>query len=494
MHRLQLASYPHLGCFEQNVEVWNLWGVSNNVFCAGKESTFEFLEDVMDEVIELFPGEYIHVGGDECPKDHWRKCELCQKRIQEEGLKDEHELQSYFIQRMERYLSSKGKKLIGWDEILEGGLAEGAAVMSWRGEEGGIAAAELGHEVVMSPTGWCYFDFYQSNEPNEPVAIAGLTTLEKVYNYDPIPEKLAEDKKRFILGTQANLWTEYIKTEDHLEYMIFPRLCALSEVQWTNVENKGYDDFQTRMDKHYIRLSEKGINYRIPTPEGLAPIQIYNDKEVVIQLKNTIPSSKIRYTLDGSEPTENSEVYKKPIEFSLEDDVEIKAATFLSNGLKSSTVSSVLKKRKLKAYQIPRKKPGLSLEFYDGPFSSFKEISGEPKLSQKANWLVIPHNTIQQQKGWIFKGYMQIDYPGTYTFELSSDCGSGFYIDDELVIDHDGFFYTKGKQCTVQLKKGFYPITVNYFNSVYGSFVRLYYKRPGGKKMEVFPGGNYFRE
>jgi hexosaminidase len=276
--------------------------------------------------------------------------------------------------------------------------------------------------------------------------------------------------------------------------MTFPRICALSEVQWTNIENKNYNDFLARMDDHYLRLSEKGVNFRVPTPEGLKPIQVYDDKAAIIQLKNTVPSAQIRYTLDGSKPTPNSEIYEEPISVSLEEDVKIKAATFLTNGLKSKTVSSVLKRRKLKAYQIPRKVPGLNLDFYDGPFRSFKEIEGSPKISQEANWLVIPHNTIQKQKGWIFNGFIQIDSPGFYTFELSSSCGSGFYVDGELLIDNDGFFYTKGKQCSVQLKKGFYPITVKYFNSIYGSNLRLYYQRPGSEKMEVFPGEKYFRE
>ncbi|MCK4749457.1 MAG: family 20 glycosylhydrolase, partial [Bacteroidales bacterium] len=230
---------------------------------------FEFLENVLSEVIDMFPSEYIHIGGDECPKAHWAKCSHCQQRIREEGLEDEHELQSYFIQRIESFLNSKGRKLIGWDEILEGGLAENAAVMSWRGEEGGIAAANMGHYVVMTPGNWCYFDHYQSDFIGEPLAIGGLTPLQEVYNYDPMPAKIDSAKRHFILGVQANVWTEYIATPEHAEYMIFPRLCAMAEVQWTPPGKKNYDEFLERMMPHYSRLSASGIKYRVPIPDSV---------------------------------------------------------------------------------------------------------------------------------------------------------------------------------------------------------------------------------
>ena len=258
-----IAAYPELSCFNSSEGVVKIWGVRDNVYCAGKESTFEFLENVIDEIVDLFPGEYFHIGGDECPKTHWEECPDCQKRIREEGLKDEHELQSYFIQRMEKFLNSRGKKIIGWDEILEGGLAENAAVMSWRGEEGGIEAANLGHNVVMTPTKWCYFDYCQSeNKEEEPLAIGGFLPMYEVYGYDPMPEKIDPDKQHLILGVQANVWTEYIPTTRHAEYMIYPRLCAMSEVQWTSPENKDYDQFLEKMELHYARLDAAKINFR----------------------------------------------------------------------------------------------------------------------------------------------------------------------------------------------------------------------------------------
>jgi hexosaminidase len=264
-----LSAYPHLGCTTGPYETATLWGVFDDVYCAGKESTFTFLEDVLDEVIELFPGQYIHIGGDECPKTRWKECAQCQKRMKVEGLSDEHELQSYFIQRIEKYLNARGKKIIGWDEILEGGLAPNAAVMSWRGEEGGIAAAKAGHDVVMTPGFALYFDHYQGDPQNEPVAIGGNTSLKKVYSYEPIPASLDQNEQRFILGAQANVWTEYIKTPEHVEYMTYPRALALAEVVWSPKEARDWTSFVNRLTHQYVLLERQKVNFRKPTEAEL---------------------------------------------------------------------------------------------------------------------------------------------------------------------------------------------------------------------------------
>lgn len=257
-----LTAYPVLSCSGGPFEVGKSWGVFDDVYCAGNDDVFTFLENVLDEVVALFPSTYIHIGGDECPKKRWKECAKCQQRITDEGLKDEHELQSYFIQRMERYLNGKGKKIIGWDEILEGGLAPNAAVMSWRGEEGGIAAATQDHFVVMSPGSPCYFDHFQHpDKENEPIAIGGLNTLESVYAYHPIPHELAEQKHLFILGAQANVWTEYINTFKQVEYMTLPRMAAMAEVLWTKPKQKEYSDFLKRLSVQVTILDSWGTNY-----------------------------------------------------------------------------------------------------------------------------------------------------------------------------------------------------------------------------------------
>jgi hexosaminidase len=252
-----LAAYPELGCTGGPYEVGTKWGVFDEVFCP-TENTFLFLQDVIDEVIELFPYHYIHIGGDECPKVTWEKSDICQKIMQKEGLKNAHELQSYFIRRMEEYIQSKGKKIIGWDEILEGGLAPNATVMSWRGNEGGMEAARLGHDAIMTPGSHCYFDYYQSTSPDEPLAIGGYTPLEKVYHWKPVPEKLEPEFRKHIIGGQANVWTEYMKDFSRVEYMAFARGMAMAEALWTTPRD--YMEFTNRFLLHQDAWVSGGAN------------------------------------------------------------------------------------------------------------------------------------------------------------------------------------------------------------------------------------------
>lgn len=255
-----LAAYPEYGCTGGPYLVSSKFGVHNDVFCP-KDTTFQFLEDVLTEVADLFPSEYIHIGGDECPKIRWKNCVHCQRLIEKEDLVDEKELQSYFIKRISRFLNNKGKSIIGWDEILEGGLAPGATVMSWRGTEGGITAAKSGHDVIMSPRQYCYFDYYQSKDKSEPFAIGGFVPVEKVYSYNPIPEELPVELSKHIIGVQANVWTEFIATFDKVQYMLLPRMLAISEVQWTAHEKKDYTNFLDRTKLHKKRLDIMGLNY-----------------------------------------------------------------------------------------------------------------------------------------------------------------------------------------------------------------------------------------
>ncbi|MGN7205045.1 beta-N-acetylhexosaminidase [Pedobacter sp. SAFR-022] len=270
-----IAAYPELSTFPEESttfppktvwagpttgkQVQQTWGVFTDVF-SPSEKTFKFLEDVIDEVVALFPAPYIHIGGDESPKDNWKRSEFCQQLIKEKGLKDEHELQSYFIQRMEKYINSKGKKIIGWDEILEGGLAPNATVMSWRGEKGGIEAAKQKHNVIMTPTTYVYFDYAQTKKEDS-VTIGGFIPLRKVYDYEPIPAELNADEHKYVLGAQANLWTEYVKNGRKVEYMVFPRMTALSEVLWSRKEDKNWEDFQPRLKTQLKRFDLWNINY-----------------------------------------------------------------------------------------------------------------------------------------------------------------------------------------------------------------------------------------
>jgi hexosaminidase len=260
-----LAAYPELSCNGGPYTPNAKGGIFAGVYCAGEEKTFAFLQNVLAEVCDVFPGKYIHIGGDEVPKANWQKCARCQARIQKEGLKNEHELQSYFIRRIEKYINSKGRTLIGWSEIREGGLAQNAVVMDWIG--GAVEAAEAGHDVVMSPTKFCYLDYYQStNHSAEPKAIGGYIPLSKVYSFEPIPDKLAPADQSHILGAQANLWTEYVPNFSHAQYMIFPRLCALAEVTWSPQESRSWESFTQRLQTQFQRFDQSGVNCRKGMP------------------------------------------------------------------------------------------------------------------------------------------------------------------------------------------------------------------------------------
>ena len=318
-----LAVYPNISCSGKPYV--------NGEFCLGNDSTFVFLQNVLTEVMAIFPSEYIHVGGDEAGKSAWKQCPKCQKRIKDEKLKNEAELQSYAVRRMEQFLTSKGRKLLGWDEIIEGGLAPAAAVMSWRGEKGGINAAEMGHDVVMTPGGYCYFDSYQGDPATQPVAIGGYLTTEKVYSYEPVPMSLDPGKVKYILGAQANIWTEYIPTTEHLEYMAFPRLVAMSEVAWSQKENRNYENFKTRLQSHYRMLQRFNINYCRPSYRLEVGTKFdYSAKKVKVNFKSEQFNPVIYYTLDGSEPTTASNLYKGS--FDLPGSAKLCAAIF-ENGL-----------------------------------------------------------------------------------------------------------------------------------------------------------------
>ena len=309
------SAYPELSCNGNYIPVnpGSYWP-NLDIFCAGNDSVFTFIENVLEEVIELFPGNYIHIGGDEADKTYWKKCSKCQKRIKDEKLKNEEELQSWFIKRIEKFILSKNKDLIGWDEILEGGLAKTATVMSWRGIKGGIDAAKLGHEVIMCPVSHCYFDYYQSNPENAPKAFGGLITLKKVYSFNPIPKGLPKEKTNLILGSQGNLWTEYVQNKDIAQYRVLPRMTALSEVLWSGPGEHSYESFYKRLkilQKHFDKI---GWNYS----KGSFDVTINSSrniskKELTISLSSEKPGEPIYYTNDNSVPTINSLKYKNPI-------------------------------------------------------------------------------------------------------------------------------------------------------------------------------------
>ena len=311
-----LAAYPELGCTGGPYEVWRQWGVADDVLCAGNDQVLKFLEDVYGELIEIFPSEYIHVGGDECPKVRWEKCPKCQARIKALGLKSdknhskEERLQSFVINHIEKFLNDHGRQIIGWDEILEGGLAPNATVMSWRGESGGIEAAKQKHDVIMTPNTYLYFDYYQAKDTeNEPFGIGGYLPMERVYSYEPMPASLTPEEQQYIKGVQANLWTEYIATFSHAQYIVLPRWAALCEVQWSTPDKKNYEDFLSRLPRLIKWYDAEGYNYAkhvFDVKAEFTPNPADGTLDITL---TTIDNAPIHYTLDGTEPTSTSPVY-----------------------------------------------------------------------------------------------------------------------------------------------------------------------------------------
>lgn len=329
-----IAAYPWLSCRKRPIEVAKGWGVFEDVLCTN-DSVFEFMQNVLTEVMALFPSTFIHIGGDECPKTRWQECPICQQRIKSEGLKDEHELQSYFVKRIEKFVNSKGRQIIGWDEILEGGLAPNAAVMSWRGTEGGIAAAKSRHYAVMSPGSHCYFDHYQGTPADEPLAIGGFTPIDKVYTFEPVPEKLNEQEAAFILGAQANVWTEYMYSTKQIEYMVWPRACALSEVLWSPKEKRNISSFFPRLESQLPWLDAWQVNYS-NSMYRVNQQSILTDSGLAVSLISSVPGIPVYYALGkdlfGTKPI----LYTKPIP--LTNNTAIQAGLF-KQGKLTGTIS-----------------------------------------------------------------------------------------------------------------------------------------------------------
>ncbi len=481
-----LAAYPHLSCTGGPFKVRQVWGIEDNIYCAGNEEVFSFLEDVLTEVLDLFPSNYIHIGGDEAPKIFWKECSKCQRRIRNENLKDEEGLQSYFIGRIEKFLNSKGRQIIGWDEILEGGLAPNAAVMSWRGIEGGIEAAKLNHNVVMTPANYCYFNDYQADPNLEPLAIGGYLPLEKVYEYEPVPKELSEQEEKYILGAQGNVWTEYIKTPEDVEYMAIPRMCALAEVVWSEKENRDLIGFVDRMAFHYNRLDAAGINYHWPSLSGFLKNNVFID-EIEIEIKNQREGSLIRYTLDGSEPSETSILYDKPL--ILTETTMLKVREYMPNGKAGRIYEGRFAKDKpRKALETGDLQPGIKYQFFQfsNPVHTTKELTKlEPTTSGVLTSITFPKQDLPEYFGLIFSGYVQVTETGVYTFYSESNDGSCLYIGDKLVVDNDGSHGAVERSGQVALEAGRHPIQIHYFQEGGGKALKVFIEGPGLEKHEI---------
>ncbi|MEE9361571.1 MAG: family 20 glycosylhydrolase [Cellulophaga sp.] len=384
-----IAAYPELSCNEKSIMVpsGGVWPITD-IYCAGKESTFEFLENVLTEVMDLFPSKYIHVGGDEATRTNWKTCSHCKNRVAKEGLKNEEELQSYFIKRMERFISSKDRILVGWDEILEGGLAPGATVMSWRGVKGGLEASEQGHDVVMTPGSYCYFDHYQGSQDVEPLAWGGYSPLSKVYEFDPVVDSMTTKQAAHVLGGQANLWSEYVATSAHSEYMIYPRLAALSEAVWSAKENKKWEDFSVRIQTMFGRYEAMGIHYAKSSYQVNADTKMdAATGNLTISLKNEFPNSDIRYVLNEGDLKTDAIKYTRPIQINAS--TTIKAAMFQNDVIVGAVFEKNINYHKAVGKKVSYK------ELYHDSYQGAKEIGMVNVLRGSKNF----HDG--QWQGWL---------------------------------------------------------------------------------------------
>jgi hexosaminidase len=481
-----LAAYPQYACTKGPFKVWGKWGVNPEVFCAGNEKTYDFLEDILDEVCELFPGKYIHIGGDECPKIRWEHCSKCQKKMADEQLKNTDELQAYFTNRIEKYLNSKGKTAVGWDEILDGGAPSRALIMSWRGEEGGIAAANAGNDVVMTPNASVYFDHYQ-DRLYEPLAIAGLTDLSEVYYYQPIPKNMKTGREH-VLGAQAQLWTEYIVGNKQLEYMIFPRLIALAEVLWTAEDARNYADFQKRLSYWYLNLDRMDINYRIDYPHGYNQVNSTLGHSFDVELSSDNSKAKIYYTINGFDPDDQSLQYTESIHLKMPEDSVLKSIAILPNGKRSHIHSGVFKHVDLqKDTLLVGLQAGLNYSLFQAEFSSAKDVSQAKPIKQAVVQTIEIPDTLSNHEffGLSYSGFIKVPENDLYNFYLTSDDGAILSIDGEQIVNNDGFHYDSEKMGQIALKAGYHAIKMEYFQGQYGVLLNLQLSNSQRAKQEI---------
>ncbi len=461
-----IDNYPFLSCKDQ--AGWAT--VFSTPCCLGKETTYEFMENVLAEVVELFPGPYIHIGGDEVNIQSWIDCPKCQGEIKKHGLKDEHELQSHFNRRIEKFLQAKGKQLMGWDEIVRGGLSEGATMMWWRNwaPQAPYIAADNGNDMVMTPDFQYYFDF--TNE---------ATPLQKVYDYKPVPEDFSPQQTEHILGVQANLWSEWIPNFKRLQYQTFPRIMALAETGWTSEEAKDFDDFFKRVEKHYPRMDVMDIHYYIPSVEGLEKKIVFVDSALVdLTLSFPLEGVEIFYTLDGSLPTRQSLRYTQPLV--VKKPMVIKARAYrgeVFNDLKTTEIEQ--QSYREASAMVPDNK-GLKRWFVKGKLNNVEEI----KVPVTRNWQkteTIELGDFAKQKDFylVYEGLFEASRDGVYEFELRSDGGSLMFLGDELLVDNGGYHGPRKRYAKVALKKGWHPFTIRYLPSSNPRVITAWVTNPG---------------
>lgn len=490
-----LRAYPELKCIPAPGSANPNRG--NSIYCPTEE-TFTFLEGVLTEVMTLFPSKYIHIGGDEANKQPWIESRYSQDLMKRLNLKNEHELQSYFIQRMEKFINSKGRSIIGWDEILEGGVAPNATVMSWQGEQGGITAAQQKHDVIMSPqTNGMYLDHYYSRNSQEPVSFPRYASLADTYNYDPVSKALSPEEQKYVIGVQGNLWTEYVPTFSKLQFQIFPRLFALSEVAWSKTENKDYKQFtETRLAKHFGRLEALNYNFRVPPPFEVIDTMLIGSK-FTFSSQSVIPGAKIYYTLNGRNPSDTDWEYLSPVTLTVPENEkrEFRAIVISPNGRRSLASRTLIYNRApLAAIDTQGREQGVNFKLFRGSFVVPQQLDQAVADSTGAAQ-DLDNEQLRRSNpnfGLIYEAYVSIPSDGIYNFSLSSFTDAAMWIDDQRLIQNEE---------SVPLKKGYHRIRINYiyhapqappagsgFRMPRVNPLRVYLSEAGDARKEIDPG------
>jgi hexosaminidase len=471
-----IDNYPFLSCNGESG--WDT--VFTYPTCLGKDTTYEFMKNVLSEVVELFPADYVHIGGDEVNIASWEVCPHCQKVIKENNLKDEHELQSFFNRDIEQFLHSKGKKFMGWDEIVEGGLTKEATIMWWRGwrPEAPKHAVENGNELVITPTDAYYFDYL--NEGN---------TLEKIYNYEPVPEGFSAEEEAKVLGIQANLWSEWIPNFKRLQYQTFPRMLAVSENAWASKDNKDFEAFNTRVEGQYARLDELGVYYYIPIVKGLdKKIAMVESTEIALELAYPLEGVDIYYTTDGAIPTKGTNKYTAP--FTVRDTVEVKARAYRGDIFNDIKKTKIEKKAYISALNVEPKEKGLKRFLISGKLKKVEDINPKTVTKYEAvDSVDIADFKEKKPVNMVFSGYVHAEKDGIYQFETRSDGGDHLFIGDTLVVDNSGWHGPRKRYGNVALKAGWHPITIKYRPSDKPRVISAWFGLQG-EKLELINSGN----
>jgi len=483
-----LAAYPEFSCDPPGPhKVIENWGVFYDIYCP-TDKTFGFLEDVLTEVMDLFPSKYIHVGGDEVPKDAWKKSAFCQELMKKLNLKNEEELQSYFVQRIEKFVNSKGRSIIGWDEILEGGLSPHASVMSWRGVEGGIAAAKQSHDVVMTPINEGMY--ISSPEEKSKDRKGQYVTLQKTYGYNPTPTALTPEQQKYIIGVQACMWAEHLNSPYKAEHSLLPRLLAMTEVGWTSLANKNYNDFaDTRLPHHLAKFDKEGLDYYVPEAIGIKDTIMFGDK-LTINLKPSVTGAKVYYTIDGLTPDQTAIEFTGPITYNIPEGQyrELKTIVITPSGKRSQVTEAIeYNTAPFKSVDYNNKSIGLKYHLFKGKFNNTDQF----KYAAAADSGVVKSIDVAAFKktnpsfGIVYTGFINVDVDGEYAFSTQSSNGSVLLIDNQKVVDNDGNHRVYEQGGAVPLQKGYHQVTLKYFNAGNRANLKLFMTAPGKAKTEI---------